>query len=49
MMYTLIMPSGRRMKFYILSVAEMYQQINGGILLTGDGRPQLKLVDRRAA
>jgi hypothetical protein len=45
--YTLIMKD-RQMKFYILSVAEMYQRIYGGILLD-NGRPQLRLVDRLAA
>ncbi len=48
MQYTLIMKSGRRMQFYIRSVAEMYQSINGGILLDND-RPALKLVDKLAA
>ena len=48
MQYTLIMKNGRRMQFYIRSVAEMYQSINGGILLDND-RPTLKLVDKLAA
>jgi hypothetical protein len=46
MPYTLIKPDGTRMQFYIRSVAEMYQTINGGHLI---GPPQLKLVDRLAA
>lgn len=46
MQYTVILPSGERMQFYIRSVAEMYQQITGGRLVAP---PQLKLVDRRAA
>jgi hypothetical protein len=46
MNYTLILPSGREMKFYLRSVAEMYQTINGGRIV---GAPELKLVDRLAA
>jgi hypothetical protein len=49
MEYTLIMKSGRQMKFYVLAVAEMYQQIHGGVLLENNGRPLLKLVDKLAA
>ncbi len=48
MNYTLIMKDGRRMQFYIRSVAEMYQIVNGGFILE-HGKPQLKLVDRMAA
>ena len=48
MNYTLIMSNGRRMQFYIRSVAEMYQIVNGGFILE-HGKPQLKLVDRLAA
>jgi hypothetical protein len=44
--YTLIMPNGKEMKFYLRSVAEMYQTINGGRIV---GVPTLKLVDRLAA
>jgi hypothetical protein len=46
MEYTLILPSGREMRFYLRSVAELYQTINGGRIV---GRPELKLVDRLAA
>ena len=46
--YTLIMPNGREMKFYLLAMAELYQTINGGRILF-QGRPMLKLVDRLAA
>ncbi len=49
MPYTLIMKSGRRMQFYVESVAEMYQTIYGGVLLKRNGQPHLKLVDLRAA
>jgi len=49
MPYTLIMKNGRQMKFYIESVAEMYQRIHGGVLLKNNGQPVLKLVDRLAA
>lgn len=44
MPYTLIMPTGRRMEFYLLSVAELYQRINGGYILEKDGKPALRLV-----
>ena len=46
MSYTLIMPNGTEMKFYLREVAELYQQIRGGRIV---GRPELKLVDLRAA
>ena len=49
MPYTLIKPTGERMQFYVESVAEMYQQIYGGVLLKNNGQPHLKLVDLRAA
>jgi hypothetical protein len=44
MEYTLVMPNGRRMQFYLRSVAEMYQSFHGGFILSNDGRPALKLV-----
>lgn len=43
MNYTLILKNGQQMKFYIESVAQMYQTIYGGVLLNND-RPVLKLV-----
>ena len=46
MNYTLIKPDGTEMKFYIRSVAELYQAINGGRIV---GKPELKLVDKLAA
>ncbi len=49
MPFTLIKPNGQRMQFYILSLAETYQQIHGGVLLKNNGEPHLKLVDRLAA
>ena len=49
MEYTLILPSGRRMQFYVESVAEMYCRIYGGVLLKRNGEPLLKLVDKLAA
>ena len=49
MPYTLIMKNGHQMKFYVESVAEMYQKIYGGVLLKNNGEPLLKLVDRLAA
>ena len=48
MQYTLIMPNGREMKFYLQAMAELYQSINGGRILY-KGRPLLKLVDKLAA
>jgi hypothetical protein len=36
MQYTLIMPTGRVMTFYILAVAELYQVINGGTIVTSN-------------
>lgn len=46
MEYTLVLPNGKIMQFYVRSVAEMYQRINGGRLV---GRPELKVVDLKAA
>lgn len=46
MNYTLIKPNGTEMKFFLRSVAELYQQINGGRIV---GKPELKLVDKLAA
>jgi len=46
MEYTVIYPSGQQQKFYIRSVAELYARLNGGRIV---GRPDLKLVDKRAA
>ena len=34
MQYTLITKNGKIMQFYVKSVAELYQQINGGVVLT---------------
>jgi hypothetical protein len=34
MPYTLITKQGRVMQFYIKSVAELYQTINGGVVIT---------------
>lgn len=34
MQYTLITAQGKVMQFYIKSVAEMYQTINGGVVFT---------------
>ena len=36
MQYTLITKTGTVMQFYIKSVAELYQTINGGQLITSD-------------
>jgi hypothetical protein len=48
MPYTLVMPNGKRIGFYIQDLAEMYQESNGGILLE-HGRAMLKLVEQQAA
>lgn len=34
MQYTLITAQGRVMQFYVQSVAEMYQRINGGVVFS---------------
>ena len=34
MQYTLITRKGRVMQFYILAVAELYQSIEGGVVIT---------------
>jgi hypothetical protein len=36
MKYTLILPNGKIMMFYIQSVAELYKQINGGAIVTSE-------------
>lgn len=46
MEYTVIFPNGTTMKFYVRAVAELYASINGGRVV---GRPELKLVDKKAA
>jgi hypothetical protein len=33
MKYTLIMPNGKIMLFYVESVAQTYQKINGGVII----------------
>jgi hypothetical protein len=34
MQYTLIMPNGKIMQFYLQAMAEMYQSLNGGVVVT---------------
>jgi hypothetical protein len=34
MQYTLITSTGKVMQFYVKSVAELYQTINGGVVIT---------------
>lgn len=34
MKYTLLMPNGKIMLFYIESVANLYQRLNGGVVIT---------------
>ena len=34
MQYTLITAQGKIMQFYVKAVAEMYQAINGGVVIT---------------
>ena len=36
MQYTLILSNGKIMQFYIQSVAELYQSINGGVIVTNE-------------
>jgi len=42
MQYTLIMPTGKIMQFYILGMAELYQKINGGVVVTNDVLNEVK-------
>lgn len=46
--YTLVLPNGKTMEFYLQEIAELYQRLYGGILLK-KGRPALRLVDKLAA
>lgn len=34
MTYTLITSQGKIMQFYVKSVADLYQQLNGGVVIT---------------
>ena len=34
MQYTLITKTGKVMQFYVKSVAELYQSLNGGVVIT---------------
>ena len=34
MQYTLITGSGKVMQFYVKSIAELYQRLNGGVVFT---------------
>ena len=43
MQYTLITKTGKVMQFYVKGVAELYQQLNGGVVIT-----QQILVDETA-
>ena len=36
MQYTLITKQGKVMQFYVKSVAELYQSLNGGVVITAD-------------
>jgi hypothetical protein len=36
MNYTLILPSGKIMQFYVQTIAELYKQIHGGVLVTSE-------------
>jgi hypothetical protein len=36
MKYTLIMPNGKIMQFYLEAIAELYQTINGGVIVTDE-------------
>lgn len=44
MPYTLIDAKGRVMQFYVLAVAELYRNLNGGVIVTGQILEQ-ELVD----
>ncbi len=36
MEYTLIMPNGKIMQFYLKAMADLYQRMNGGVIVTND-------------
>lgn len=36
MTYTLITKTGKIMQFYVQAVAELYQALNGGVIITKD-------------
>ena len=42
MKYTLIMSNGKIMQFYVKAVAELYQSINGGVVVTQQVLDQAK-------
>jgi hypothetical protein len=46
MEYTLITSKGRIMQFYVKSVAELYQSLNGGVVFT---QQVLETVDKTTA
>jgi len=47
MQYTLITKNGKIMQFYIKSVAELYQSINGGVVLTQQTVKTEEIVQKR--
>jgi hypothetical protein len=44
MRYSLVLKSGKVMTFYVRSVAEMFQHINGGVLYEGSYPPVPALI-----
>ena len=36
MSYTLILPTGKILQFYVKSVAELYKKTHGGVLVTNE-------------
>jgi hypothetical protein len=36
MNYTLIMPNGKIMQFYLKAIAELYKRNNGGVIVTNE-------------
>ncbi len=36
MQYTLITPNGKIMQFYLKAMAEVYQRLNGGVVVSND-------------
>ena len=42
MKYTLIMRNGKIMQFYIQAMAEMYQNLYGGVIVTNDVLNEVK-------
>ena len=45
MQYTLIMRKGKVMQFYIQAMAELYQNLYGGVIVTNDVLNEVKEIE----